>query len=115
MEQILKFNNFSFDSENYLQTQGILRSLTPQSSLEDGTLHMYLYTEPTDTRHHLFLNNCHPKYCTSTIPYSQDLRLRRICSRKEDFEKRARDHLFAFGQEAPSVDYQIQRVAPNSP
>ena len=83
--------------------------------LKDGTLHMDLYTESMDTRHHLFLNNCHPKYCASTIPYSQGLRLRRICSRKEDFEKRARDHLFAFGREAPSVDYLIQRVAPNSP
>ena len=101
------FNNFSFNGENYLQTQGTAMGsfLDTTVILEDGTLHMDLYTKPTDTHHHLSLNNYHPKYCASTLPYSQSLRLRRICSRKEDFEKRVRDHLLACGHEAPSVYY----------
>ena len=35
--------------------------------------------------------NCHPKACKTAIPFAQAMRLRRICSRKFDFEKRAAD------------------------
>ena len=82
--------------------------------LEDDTLHTDLYTKPTDTHQYLSPSSCHPKHCTTTIPYSQGLRLRRICSRREDFEKRLnklRDHLLACDYEANSIDRQIQRAA----
>ena len=35
--------------------------------------------------------NCHLKACKTAIPFAQAMRLRRICSRKFDFEKRAAD------------------------
>jgi len=51
-----------------------------------------LYTKPTDT--HQYLNNwasCHPRHNKTSIPYSLALRLRRICSNDQFFEKRARE------------------------
>ena len=78
--------------------------------LEGGTLHTDLYTKPVDTHKHLS-----PTAVTqNTIPYSQGLRLKRICSRMEDYEKRAKklkDHLLACGHEPSSVEQQIQRAA----
>ena len=70
--------------------------------------------KPTDTHQYLSPNSCHPKHCTTSIPYSQALRLRRICLRREDFVKRLnelRDHLLAHGYDTNSVDHQIQREA----
>ena len=68
--------------------------------LENDILHTDLYTKPTDTHQYLSPNSCHPKHCSTSIPYRQGLRLRRICSRREDFVKRSnklRDHLLAHG------------------
>ncbi len=51
---------------------------------------------------------------TARVPYRQSLRLRRICSRDEDFQKRSmelKDHLLARGYEERSVDRQIERAA----
>ena len=47
---------------------------------EDGTLLTDLHTKPTDTHQYLHSTLCHPFYCTKSIPYSQTLRLSRICS-----------------------------------
>ena len=82
--------------------------------LENDMLHTYLYTKPTETHQYLSPNSCHPKHCATSIPYSQGLKLRRICSRREDFVKRSsklRDHLLARGYKINSVDHQIQRTA----
>ena len=82
--------------------------------LENDILHTDLYSKPTDTHQYLSPNSCHPKHCTTSIPYSQGLRLWRICLRREDFMKRLnrlRDYLLACGYDTNSVDYQIQRAA----
>ncbi|KAL8598816.1 hypothetical protein ACOMHN_015395 [Nucella lapillus] len=36
-------------------------------------------------------NSCHPRHCPRSIPYSQCLRLRRICSEDSVFEKRCQE------------------------
>ncbi len=46
-----------------------------------------LYTNPTDTHQCLSPDSCHPRHCSTSIPYSQSLRTRRICS-SEDFTRR---------------------------
>ena len=82
--------------------------------LAGGILHTDLYTKPTDMHQYLSPNSCHPKHCTTSIPYSQALRLRSICSRREDFERRAnqlRAHLLACGHELQSVNIQIQKAS----
>ena len=40
---------------------------------------------------YLFHTSCHPKGCKKSIPYTQALRLRHICSTSEAFEQRAAD------------------------
>ncbi len=56
--------------------------------LEGNKLHTDLYTKPTDTHQYLSPQSCHPRHCTSSIPYSQSLRIKRICSREEDYRSR---------------------------
>ena len=45
-----------------------------------------IYYKPTDSHSFLRYDSSHPKACKDSIPYSQFLRLRRICSEDEDFE-----------------------------
>jgi hypothetical protein len=47
-----------------------------------------VYTKPTDTHQFLHYQSCHSRHCKSSLPYSQALRLRRICS--EDYILRKR-------------------------
>ena len=51
----------------------------------DNALYTDLYCKPTDTHSYLRFNSCHPKHVTKGLPYSQFLRLRRICSNYTDF------------------------------
>ena len=44
-----------------------------------------LYTKPTDTHSYLRYSSCHPPHIMSGLPYSQFLRLRRICNNTTDF------------------------------
>ena len=95
----------SMDGVNFLDTTVIL---------EGGTLHMTCTPNQWTTHQYLSPNSCPPKCCTATIPCNQGLRPRRICSRREDFEKRAndlKDYLLARCYEPSSVDHQIQRAA----
>ena len=39
-----------------------------------------LHIKPTDTHQFLDATSCHPYHCKKSIPYSQALRYKRICS-----------------------------------
>jgi hypothetical protein len=55
---------------------------------KEGTkLYTDLYSKPTDSFDYLLYNSSHPKTCKDSIPYSQFMRVRRVCSRMADFEK----------------------------
>ena len=47
------------------------------------------YTQETDSHSYLNFKSSHPFNCKSAIPYSQLLRLRKICSEDDDFEESA--------------------------
>jgi len=55
--------------------------------LDRGTLTTDLYTKPTDSHNYLYYNSAHPQRCKDSIPYSQFLRIRRICSDNKDFDR----------------------------
>ena len=47
-----------------------------------------LFVKPTDTHQYLDLSSSHLYRCKKGLPYSQALRLSRICSDNENFNKR---------------------------
>ena len=55
----------------------------------DGSLETDLYVKPTDTHMYLHYSSCHPKHKKNSGPYSQLLRVRRICSVQSDFDEHA--------------------------
>ena len=57
-----------------------------------------IYTKPTDSHSYLQYGSSHPNKCKDSIPYSQLLRLRRICSSDLDFRKRSAEFCTYFHQ-----------------
>ena len=53
----------------------------------DGNLSTDLFTKPTDTNDYLEFKSAHLSHCKKSLPYSQLLRVRRICSKNENFIK----------------------------
>jgi hypothetical protein len=56
---------------------------------ESGQLYTTLYCKPTDSHNYLLYDSAHPQHCKNSLPYSQLLRVRRICSHIEDFDLNA--------------------------
>ena len=50
-----------------------------------------LYIKPTDTHQYLHSSSCHVYHSKRAIPYSQTLRLNRICSEPELFDRRCNE------------------------
>ena len=50
-----------------------------------------LFLKPTDTQQFLDRDSSHPYHCKKGKPYSQTLRLHRICCDIENFDKRCND------------------------
>ena len=53
----------------------------------DNRIETDLYSKPTDAHNYLLYNSAHPRNCKDSIPYSQFLRIRRICTKTEDYDK----------------------------
>ena len=62
----------------------------------DNKITTTLYTKETDTLSYLDYSSCHPTSCKKSIPYSQFLRLRRICSDLDDFVIQSEKLAFSF-------------------
>ena len=72
-----------------------------------------IYTKPTDSHAYLLHKSCHPRHCIENIPYSQFLRLRRICSDTAVFDARAdtmTEHFLARGYARGKVEEARTRV-----
>ena len=50
-----------------------------------------LYIKPTDTHQYLHASSCHVSHCKKSIPFSQALRLNRICSENAIFDERCNE------------------------
>ena len=50
-----------------------------------------LYAKPTDTHQYIEASSCHVFHCKKAIPYSQTLRLNRICSEGIFFDRRCNE------------------------
>ena len=60
-------------------------------SLIRGKINTDLYVKPKDSHQYLHSSSCHPYHCKKGIPYSQALRLNRICSDPISFDRRCND------------------------
>ena len=56
---------------------------------QHGQLETDLYCKPTDAHNYLLYNSAHPSHLKKGIPYSQFLRVRRICTHLSDFDLHA--------------------------
>ena len=65
--------------------------LDVEVSLKGGKISTDLYVKSTDTHQFLDFSSCHPDDCKTSIPFSQALRLNRICSDTSSFDKRCND------------------------
>ena len=57
----------------------------------NGFLQTDLYCKPTDSHQYLLPSSCHPPHICKNIPYSQAIRLRRICSSDNSFQDRSKE------------------------
>ena len=83
----------------------------------DGELKTDLFVKPTDTHQFLDPTSSHPYHCKKGIPYSQALRLNRICSDNTNFDKRCNDlekWLMERGYNEKMVRNQILRAREHS-
>ena len=102
----IKFTHeISTDSVNFLDT----------TVLKDGQgyINTDVYQKPTDTHPYLHWTSAHPPHLKRSIPYSQALRLRRICSSTDTLRKRIieySDFFVACGYERGKVLNEMQRV-----
>ena len=72
-----------------------------------------LYCKPTDAHQYLNFRSCPPPHVKRGIPYGQGLRLKRICSSDEVFERRLGDlkgFLVERGYDHDFIDSQFCRV-----
>ena len=53
--------------------------------LKDGEIWTEVYTKPTDSQSYLHFQSAHPSHMKNSLPYSQFLRVKRICSKDNDF------------------------------
>ena len=79
----IKFSaDWSYSSVNFLDVKVIMK---------DGKIITDLYVKPTDTHQYLDSSSCHPYRCKESTPYSQALRLNRICSNNTFFDQRCNE------------------------
>ena len=80
----------------------------------EGCLSTDLHVKLTDTHQYLHRDSCHPSHCKRGISYSQALRIRRICSRTEDYLQRTQElkgYLINRGYNEDEVQQQIDRTS----
>ena len=80
-------------------------SLKPKSDRLLTSIH---YKE-TDTQSYLNYTSSHPACCKNSIPYSQFLRLQRICSEENDFENKSKE-MASFFQHRGYLSNVVQRA-----
>ena len=72
-----------------------------------------LYTKPMDTHQYIHRHSCHPPNCKASIAYSQALRIHRICSKENDYERlvgELKTYLVARGYNEAEVTRQIRKA-----
>ena len=86
-------------------------------SIGPVSLSTSVYYKPTDSHSFLLYSSSHPRSCRDSLPFSQLLRLRRLCQEDSDFLQHAHDMLDFFRRRAYPEDVLLSalgRVLPIS-
>lgn len=102
----IKFTHeISYNSVNFLDTK-----ITKDTA---GNISTDVYQKPTDTQPYLHWTSAHPPHLKYSIPYSQALKLRRICSSTRVLEQRIleyTDFFVACGYKKDRVLSEMRKV-----
>jgi hypothetical protein len=49
-------------------------------TIKDQKINIQPYTKPTDTKQYIHIDSCHPKHVFKSLPYSQALRIKKLCT-----------------------------------
>ena len=80
----------------FVKDKNQLAALDVLILLRNGSIATKLYRKPTDSDQYIHWNSAHPIHLKKSIPYSQFLRVKRICSEEEDFEEETRRMMTRF-------------------
>ena len=75
---------------------------------ENGLIGTDLYVKPTEKHQHLLMDSCHPKHCKASMPFSQVLRLRRICSEDRTQIQRTHELKQSFSQDEQYLELSLK-------
>ena len=106
-----KHDSIKFDYEKSTQSVAFLDTLIYID--EKRQLRTTLYTKPADTHNYLHFKSSHPRHLKESLPYSQALRLRRICSENNEFIKHSdklKQQFTARGYSQTLVENQIKKA-----
>ena len=89
---IVNFNDFHYAVKfTWKITDTSLECLDVKMSVQEGDISTSIYYKPTDSHSYLRYDSHHPPKCIDSIPFSQFLRLRRICSSDADFVEKSEE------------------------
>ena len=71
-------------------------------SVEGNGLCTSVHYKPTDSHSYLLYSSSHPSHVKTSIPYSQFLRLRRLCSEDSDFSLKSEEMCEFFDKRYPA-------------
>ena len=81
--------------------------------ISEDRIQTSVFYKETDTYNFLHFSSFHPDHCKRAIPYSQFLRLRRLCSDDDDFMLKSREMMEFFTQRGyplTSLEQDLRRV-----
>ena len=87
--------------------------LATEIYIKSNKLHTKIFRKKTDHQTFLNVSSEHPKSLKNSIPYSQVLRIKRICSIKKDFDHHLRELRYIYlkqGYGKKLVDEQLEKV-----
>lgn len=84
------YNNFNSNIEVTVANGHPATFLDTSLTISNDRINSSMYYKETDSHAYLHYRSSHPIKCLNSIPYSQLLRVKRICSSEEDFHQQAK-------------------------
>ena len=82
-------------------SENSLAFLDIKLSINDNGLSTSVHYKPTDSHNYLLHSSSHPQHVKNAIPFSQFLRLRRLCSDDTDFNNKCEE--ISFSKKVPTL------------